>query len=321
MAGKRQHYITAHLLTGFADVPSRDAGKAYLYRGGKVVRPSVNNIACESYFYSKEFPGSLDEKVTSYEDNLAATIDSYRDCEPWDELPPEEIAEVVTHFVIRGTFLRQHFTESLCGLLHGIKTNPKLILGSLPHWMTVLMETDQGRAAVQNLFDEMMNELALADFGQIAKDAQTDVLDDILSKPCPKHELAIRDALSKLHWRVLPYENAILPDCVSICLKGNHLWRQTSIWRNGGMEGDETEVVFFPIAATKVCVGTKTKETAMIQPSWMADYNDHAARLSRTYFVAKAPVEKRLHSLIGSDADELVQDLVNGYFSRQPPRQ
>ena len=321
MAGKRQHYITAHLLTGFADVPSRNTGKAYLYRGGKVVRPSVNNIACESYFYSKEFPGSLDEKVTSYEENLAATIDSYRNCEPWDELPPEGTAEVVTHFVIRGRFLRDHINESLLGLLHGFKTNPEFILDRLPRWMTVTMATNQGKAAVQNLFDKMMSELALADFGQLGKDAQSDVLGDILSKPRPKHEMVIRDALSKLHWRVLPYENAVLPDCVSICLKGNQNWRQTSIWRNGGMEGDKTEAVIFPIAATKVCVGTKTKETAMIQPSWMADYNERAARLSRTYFVAKSPVEERLQSLIGSDADQLVQDLVNGYFSRQPPRQ
>ena len=343
MAGKRQHYITAHLLSGFGTRQGK-ATRTYLYRKATpVVRTSVQNIACESYFYSKEYPGSLDDKITDYEKGLVATIDSFRARKPFDCLPSDQVAEVLVHFVIRGAFVREHMAECVRGLLRAVETTPSVLplteqelfdsinqsfsrrlhlplvavkpISQLVKWW--LTKTDKGKVvlkkSVNDAFQGLMPEITSLDFDAMVVDAQKKILDDILSKPDPKHETAMKRALGGLHWRVLPFTNAILPDCVSISLN-NGLWRQTSIWGNGGVEA---QAVVFPIGAERVCVGTESTQTAgSTVPPWMKDYDDSAARLSRTYFVAKSPVHAALHTSIGIDADKLAQELVGGSFSR-----
>lgn len=345
MAGKRQHHITRHLMSGFAFQKGRNT-RTYLYRKdvseGRLT--SINDIGCESYFYSADHPGSLDEKITDYEQRrLVKTIDLLREQEPWGTVPPDEVAEAVSHFVIRGDFVRKHMGECVAGLLDGIRQAPQLVMPTGEQVIEAAQKELQERtgmrsevamrvarmiesrstagpygslwqATLRRTFGQMMNQLAAVDLGDVAADAQKKVLAGLLSKPDPKTEIAVTDALKRLHWRTVPCDNAVLPDCVSISLKDGQ-WRQTSIWSRDGKTGG-MEAVMFPVSAKMICVGTKERQTGSHEPAWLSDYNTNAARLSRTYFIAESPVDE-LHELIGQDSDKLAQELVGGFFLRK----
>lgn len=336
MAGKRQHHITVHLMKGFGFPRGGVATMTHLYRKGDSQRRvvSIRDVATRKHFYSKDHAGSLDEKITDYENNLLrSNVDLLRGARPYGTVPPDCAAEVVTHFAIRGAFIREHLADCVDRLLREIQNEPHSVplaprdigraLSDRLHQVfprfrippalctfavSLLLQTAAGKAALSKAYATTMDQFASLPIDNVAKYAHKKALDDIMSNP--SGEISMRNALKGLSWRVFPYSNAILPDCVSVAFESGS-WRQSTIWTNS------PETVVFPLNAETICVGTQTGERGALLPTHLHAYNEVAARLSDSFFIAKSKTPARLHLSIGEDSHRLARDLVRGFISRQ----
>ena len=207
MAGARQHYTTAHLLNGFGSLHGNTI-KTYLYRRGgpQGAFVSVRDVAVQRHFYSKEYPGSLDELVTNYEtERLTGAVDMLRQCGLYDGVDTELAAEVVTHFVVRGIFFREHLAESLTKLIQGAIKRPDLLpitprdvadaavkriryhIPLLRPVITVFVglffKTPNGRALLDNVYQQTFSQWKAVPWDRFAEGLHKDFLQQCLTNP------------------------------------------------------------------------------------------------------------------------------------------
>lgn len=343
MAGRNQHIIPQHYQRPFKKSGAKD--HIWLYRRNlpepKVV--PISNAAAQRDFYSKpEKDGeiSLDDLITEYEQNLSEKVRELREFQPGEVLPADVVAEVITHLVVRSSFLRGVVEDGVLAMANGVQSIANGMIDgeeiSLPSHRTpsqfigLAMEELRRRGMLEltnvdpntvckllyfGVREEGADLLATAqpnlnwfleELAHGSKDlghsTQTKVLRDELA-PAKR-----REVMREFHWRVQsgPEEGAILPDCVAIAFDGE-TWSSELL-----AEFDKTTIVVFPLTPSKLAVGVRNRRTTLDSSS----FNENAANAAHTFFLASNrhdgldSAHKSFGSQVRGQMDELTSDAI-----------
>lgn len=355
MAGRNQHIIPQHYQRPFKKAGSKD--QIWLYRKN-VPEPKIVPIAkaaAQRDFYSKPQDNrvpALDDLITDYEQHLSATVRHLRSFQPGEELPPHQIAEVVTHLTVRSSYLRGIVEDGALAIASGVQSIADGVVNGVPISLPSHRVPSQfSKLTLENLGKYGLLDLTLVDhdtvcklvyFGvreegpellasarsdinfflnelisgskDLGKSTQTKVLSDTLA---PEQR---REGLEKFYWSVQPGpdDGAILPDCIAISYDGSEWSAQflTSI--------DEVEVVVVPLTPQTLAVGVKDPK-ALVD---LLGFNENAAAAAHTFFLsanrlaAFETVNLALGAKVRSQLDELVEsgisETVNEFLAVKP---
>ena len=313
MAGRKQHIIPRHFQRPFAQQGATD--RIWLYRKGlkEPKSVSITDAAAQRDFYSKpsvdRIP-TLDQLITDYEQRLHRSIDRIRSLNIRDNVPANEIAEVVTHLSVRSQYLRGMAKDAINSMAEALesavgghvggkevsfpahcvpKAIEKIIVEELNRlgiaaltpvnansiaklfYFVMRENAHEVLPAVRNLIEHLTGELA-AQSADISRRVQTSVLTDALA-PRARQEM-----LQELHWTIEtgPPNGAILPDCTCIVFDGK---RWTSLFL---AESEKLEIVILPISPDRLVVGRRNP-TSNIDVS---EFNRIAANVAHTFFLS-----------------------------------
>ena len=304
-----------------------------MYRKGQSspVPVARSDAAAQNYFYSRTSRSglpTLDDSITDYESHLHRAVDEIRRLTIGDPIEGIEIAEVVSHLMVRSSHIRDTMSEA-------ILTISNSILRLLGGEFDVSLADLRPHCPPDSLYRMISNELAntgltesspitertLIDLLYLSiREKSSDVIDEILpllaetldglrteatemsrrtqvdalrSMMAPEKRVV---ELGNLIWHVVPapHEGAVLPDCTSLAFSGRQ-WQPLLLTAS-----DELEAVVLPLAPDRLAVG-KSDHNLNLD---MSQYNQYAADSSYAFFLASYNSEE-LSKLIGQLGGQL----------------
>ena len=313
MAGRKQHIIPQHFQKPFAQ--DRTTDRIWLYRKGlhEPKNVLIADAAAQRDFYSKpsvDGNPTLDQLISDYEQVLHKTIDHIRSLNIRDNVPADQIAEVVTHLSVRSQYARGMTEDAITAMADALdsavgghvggqeisfpahcvpKAVEKIIVEELNrlgfaaltpvsansiaklHYFLMRENAHEFLPAARKFIEHLTGELA-AQSVHISRSVQTSVLTDGLA-PRPRQEM-----LRELHWTIEtgPPRGAILPDCVCIVFDGE---RWTSLFL---AESEKVEFVILPISPDRLAVGRRFPASAID----VTEFNRIAANVAHTFFLS-----------------------------------
>ncbi|MCH9051693.1 MAG: DUF4238 domain-containing protein [Proteobacteria bacterium] len=348
MSGRKQHYIPQVLLRGFGKRGKGKAVQVTVYsRDHGVFTTATEGVAAQRYFYSEHpaDPGAetLDDRITTYEYQLAKIIAEFRDTTPGHAVDPAKAAEMVTHLCVRQAHLRDSFASATEQLLHGAASifrdkdrarkalglddpNPKEILLDEINTLYEKFSPQLGQLGITKpVFEQwvLANSKAIFDYNfaeqspflqglfslmqgqtdKIARQGHIKALEQSLA-PDPRTEV-----LKQFDWRIEqdPASGFVLPDCVAISLSEGASYRPLAYAGK-----DEMDTIFMPLSHNRLLVGApggaiedvpQTVNNAFVACSWDC-------------FIARdrTPEFEQLVSQIGERTRGLIDDIVGEAF-------
>lgn len=126
MTGRKQHYIPQCLLAGFEASRSGKRPQVFVYRRSSPIYLSwIGDVAAQRDFYSSpaaDGVGTLDDKITSYENRLGPMLARMRERLPGLVDDNSVPAELVAHLCVRSAFIRNYFDAAAQELISGVGT-------------------------------------------------------------------------------------------------------------------------------------------------------------------------------------------------------
>ena len=293
MSGLKQHYIPQFLLRGFGRAGGGKNVQVTVHsRTRGTFRTATHGVGAQRAFYS--YPAAaaqaetLDDRITTHEQQLAAFIDELRGSHPDTVVDATAAAEAVAHLSIRVAHVRDAFTSAMIDLLGGVEkvlldpqavakflklgepAPSRIVRDLLKQAWTEHRPELQRRGFSRDAFDRFMIQQFRAGFraamaevtpllaplvqslqsraGEAVRKAHVEALTKALA-PVPRVE-----ALARLTWKVKtgPEAGYILPDCVAVAIldDGNCLPLAFA-------DEDRIHAVLMPLAHDRLLVGMR----------------------------------------------------------------
>lgn len=133
MAGKRHHFIPQFLQRGFASLDN--ASNAWVFRkDGSPFNTSIQNIALEGQFYTREGDQSVDDAITNDEGALATFVTELRLAANGTNVDSQQAARLVAHMLVRTRHVRENFgmmSGELVGGVYSAMSDPEKLAAVL----------------------------------------------------------------------------------------------------------------------------------------------------------------------------------------------
>lgn len=320
------------MLRGFGRKNKAKAVQVVVYRRDKIFATGTRGIGAERFFYSPLATNgetTLDDKITSYEQQLDNYVDQLRSCSIGTDIDPAKAAEVVAHLTIRTAQVRNSFTYGTKQIAEGVAT---AVLDPAKRWRLLGYHlpkpTGEVKATIEKayaeggfrargiprkaffkfMFEGMKEEFKKIDRMKEFEEAVTTLVNKIPDAAASGHRKALLNglapeervaALHTLTWQVLEAPcDVLLPDCVAIEGDDEDKCRSLVFALNASINH-----VFMPVATRRVLVGSKSRTTHLPEPLCRM-----LARCSWEYFVAldKTPEFEALVSAIGSATRQFI---------------
>lgn len=148
MAGKRQHYIPRLLLKGFSCRTDGEKDFVWYFRKGKCPKEvSIRDVALSKGFYGNTGATSLDEKITSKEQQYGETIGQLRKCNKIIDSDIPMIVDFVVNLITRTNHFRVGLTNAYGGFVEMFRRN----LSNPQKFTNILIESvEQNKDEFQN---------------------------------------------------------------------------------------------------------------------------------------------------------------------------
>lgn len=340
MSGRKQHFIPQSLLRAFGTQKGKKTYVvAYTFDRG-VFAPPTDGIGAERSFYSEldveETTGSLDDKITDYEQQIPAVLDQLRQVS--EEAAAAVAAELVTHLTVRNDHFRKAtatggadliggMTEALCDevsaralmAIAGEQPSETFAAELTKLWeqfgpmfsfmgMTQAQFNDFTFQAMKSNFStfhaEMVGPLRetfarmVEKIPDVAANAQRRVLMENLTPPKRVERLA------EFKWQTVETTEAlILPDCVAVGRDAENALLPLML-----ADLEKTEAVFMPLASDRMLVGFVGEPPEVPQ-----DINEVFAWSSSDFFVAcdRTPELEGYRSLLRQTSERFMASTVS----------
>ncbi len=276
MAGSNQHYIPRFLLRGFLATDS----EVWVHEPYRSSLVSIKKAAAEHEFYGSPGAGSLDERITNFENRGALRLNLFRSAH--GSVDAEWAAKLFVHFAFRSklirsldvqlflaarTMIRQKFGDQtwlekkmgvnkprLNGRIGKMATEELRRRGVPAEIAPDLVSKDLGRVPdiLSEIREELLEHLGGAPSSIWAESARSAHMQVLREEIAPSEH---RELLQRFSWRVIPSGREgrfILPDCISVAFS-----------KGGGAlpyllaEKDQIAAVAMPIASERLLVGTR----------------------------------------------------------------
>jgi len=342
MAGKRQHYVPRFLQRGFL-APGAPDDHAWFHRRGVPAKlVGVRRIGVETYFYSRPVAGvkTLDDTITQLESGIQDDLAKCRTAPLTSALDGAVAGRLATHLVHRTALIRSVFEQGAQTILDGIVA----VMGT-PQGMRAHFGVDAPAlgGSVSTIVDSLISTVMAKGLDvprslmeRVVSFLLRERFDDLIEQVVPiaqqvhatftraipgliktAHNNALAKSsferwesqLSKLTWRVVAVECAILPDCIAIAREGSGPWMPLTLAGLGGIT-----VCLVPIADTRILVGTGE---GVLLPD-LADFNVHAAACCDQFFIASRAQPDELAAHIGQRCAEAMTDAVQDALAMLP---
>ncbi len=342
MAGRKQHFIPKHFLKGFVDPDGAD--KLWMCRRGlpEPVQVSRDDVAAIRDFYSKpsvEGQETLDDLITTYENDLAVLVDEIRNVPVGEALPSEGISEVVAHLTVRTAHMRNFIEEGISSIVSSADDIPSQLfvrenfpkhmvpnsfmtaalkqLESVPlQLLTPITSRTIVRMTYHRIrenFEEFQEE-ALTVCGMLLREIQDGVcgLGETTHKRVLVEELVPnirRRALEQFHWKVVDFvtNDAVLSDCVAVA-------KDINGWGPYVLADQKTTThIIIPISPSKLVVASLSDDWADV----VEGYNRIAEESSFTFYLTeqKQEISQRILAKLGSSMRERLLNVASTAFS------
>ena len=296
MSGRKQHHIPQFFLRGFGRRQKGNAIQVTVYsihRG--IFATASDGMGVQRYFYSELSEDSgvetLDDRITSYESKLAATIAEFRAAPADHAVDSTKAAEAVTHLCIRHAHMRDTFAKvvgQLMGTTEDIfsdKDRARKALGMDAQTPNNMIREELNKlyeqygdqlcriGITQPMFEQVAYAKAKADFeenfaknstffqylfGQLQertdsmiRQAHNNTLEQSLA---PKARV---QNLERFTWSVVvgSANSFVLPDCVAVS------WSAGSDYLPLNYAGQDTDIVFMPLSHDRLLKGELRKQS------------------------------------------------------------
>ncbi|WP_417319230.1 DUF4238 domain-containing protein [Emcibacter sp.] len=349
MAGKKQHYIPQVLLRNFGIENARKKKVQVvvysLERG--CFTTSTERIAAERFFYSRPAErntsdGTLDDKITRYESELASKIKSLLTRKLGEDISSNDAAEVVTHLVFR----QKHTRETLTSAFEQLVDKSSMVLSDFDQTKQFLgLNEEAPKGALEKILLEFYEEnkflLTLRGFSnkdsflnyafefskfnfKTSFDQNAVFFQNVFQKLTEKSkETAYRghtNALGKtlipeqrvnflksLRWQTISglSQGLILPDCVSVSYSSDTGYIPLMF------AGQKIEKILLPLSKDCLLIGGRKKIEVNVE-----QLNANFAACSYDFFVASEQNKKfqKLMSKIRTIPQSQINQIVEGAF-------
>jgi hypothetical protein len=345
MAGRKQHFIPQSLSKGFEASSPGKSIQVYVYRANKdCYLSSTEGVAAERDFYSGASTSSdptLDDNITIYEgDRFTTLLNELRQSIPNGQVDPKSAAEIISHLVVRGAYIRGVFKQAVDQFAVGamnffsseenvrtymgidrIDPEPGLseeldnaiqylrdhIPAQLPEHLIKRILLVWLREDFSEMFVPQIPQLNahIVELARRTPDMARDGHAQALAKTIKPVEIS--NTLATLHWTVIdiPTANLILPDCVAISKSAGHDCKYESYLLS---DRENLAEVLMPLNSRKLLVG-KRDAAAAIDTS---EFNRWAAECSHDFFVSSKAFDDiaALAKLIGTHTVKYTQSIV-----------
>lgn len=282
MSGRKQHYIPAFFIQGFA---SQGVGKAkqvcVMPKSNNNYIASTSDICAERDFYSipDQSGTTLDDEISTFESDFAPKLVELRKAKACDLLDANVCSQLVTHLIVRNKFFTlaasaafkqcmSKFAEQLMNspnssnkLFAKLNVSRRKIIAEQAKKTTLNRKSRRhlkakAKAEWETLFQDIIPEFVkeiseqFINLNELAKSAQRKTLKQSM------HPAGWTEKLKELNWKLAwTRHDLLLPDCVAITLY------------NSGAESplvlsdlDEADAVVIPISTNSVLIGAVSGE-------------------------------------------------------------
>lgn len=325
----RQHILPRFLLKGFASRVSKNEVYTWVYkRGGPCYESNIINVAVQRNFYGEEGSGTVDEKITEFESEVAPLLDGLRTVEASKPIAGAGLVELVAHMETRTKHLRDSFCQPGQVMAEEFKKNTadiekiKKVIFSDPTIMENAYENELNRYNVppelrglfKNLMVEMLplvlkqKESELVNFSKqlfsLVKDKTPDMIKQghiqaLSGGVVPEWKL---QQYNKFNWYVCIVEEELILGDFGPCWEVDGDKKYISFT----FKADKIKNVFLPISSHHVVVGSSSSSPPLVN---VPTLNAEVAALSRDFFVCSSmsPICEGLVNIIG-DKSEMISD-------------
>ncbi|WP_417624043.1 DUF4238 domain-containing protein [Paremcibacter congregatus] len=339
MAGRKQHFIPQSFLKGFVIPDGND--KLWMFRKGSTEPIAVGrkDTAAQRDFNSEPSTGgmpTLDDNITQYEgSSFAQKLRLLRKLDPGDKVNSIDVAEVLTHLIVRNSHTRSIMREGIFQMLEAF-TGPDPGIDVITRLSSNKGGTEVRQAIEGVISDNNLEELTgfhqhtLFKMGhfllrerfpslmpQMKNDI--DVFINAMQERTPEfarsgHQKALAKShtpesrisyLSKFSWMVenSPSEGVILPDCVALGLNDSNVWIPVIL-------GDPSvfKAIIAPLTRDKFLVGRLDFKEELD----LKNFNQWASAASFDFFWSHRSGDdlSQISSNIGTGSKSILQDLV-----------
>ena len=326
--GPNQHFIPSFVQRPFGIPPPRQVEIWYFGLGQAPECRRIKKTASGAHFYSAPSRGrTLDDEITSTENDLSRSLGELRARFPGDTVAPETAAPIIFHLVSRTAHVRGSFGDGVSFLLDRmgsllddrgqvakllgldgdapgdlfkervvdvLANRPELAGLDLPRRLLERLAFMFLKENEADLLDETRNPMGMllrdlhAGLGGIVRDSHNRALG--VDPPAESYEALLRT----FKWTIEsgPQAGAILPDCVVL---GVDAAGSATTHLLAGRDG--LRAVIMPLSPEKLLVGRKPGLTLPDK----FDFNTEAASLSHRFFLSHRNDQEtsRLHPMIG----------------------
>lgn len=327
MAGVIQHILPKFLLKGFA---GRIEGKEkyfWVYRSdGKIFESNIKNTSVGRYFYGRERELSVDDDITTFENEYAAFLDELRAHQGKLEISDHRVPNLIAHIVTRTKHLRdslrnsaefiaervnKYFSNSananvaISKKINGEYKN-RLINNRIPRYLRRNSQRLLKRKLPDflNSYKNDMEKIRKSFFAEleteIPKIAKTAHIKGLSQGLIP--EARVED-YQRLQWAVCnTYGTLILGDIG--CLFDTASKKR---FKSITFADDKILNIFLPISDQQILVGTSFSEIPQIDHNII---NKETAKCSREYFICskRSKIIESLIDLLGTEADIISEE-------------
>lgn len=348
MAGSKQHFIPQFLLRSFGRRKAKKTQVCVYPKDRSAFIAATDGVAAQRYFYSEPSEGeiTLDDRITTYEDEVVLTLNGLAELPLGSTAPAEPLARVITHLIVRSdhsrrTFLGlgdhlaaavdkfrdQDWTSRAIGLHSDAPTGKfeELLneeIAKIPSAAALLANPrmrKQLRAMVRTQFAAMQPQLNEAlDIVQVRlrnelpEQARRGQLKALEASLAPEARVK---SLSQLTWRICAagQNGAVLPDCVALVMIEGEVDVLPALFAS---KDSPLRAAFLPLSPDRLAIGVAPG----VEIAAPANWNEVAARASIDFFIGPDRDEdlNRLRTDIGRTSARFIEQQALSALDIQP---
>lgn len=337
----RQHILPRFLLKGFASRTSKNEVYTWVYKKeGQCYETNIINVAVQKYFYGEEGDGTVDEKITDFESEVAPLLDELRSVKNSKSIPGEKLVDFVAHLEVRTKHLRdslcqpgqvmaEEFRENAADIENikkVLSSDPTIMDNAYENQLDRLNVPPELRGPLKDLMIKMLplilkqreNELVniSKQFFSVVKEMTPDMVKQGQVKALSKEVVPTWkiQRYRTLHWYICCTNDKLILGDVGPCWEVDGDKRFISFT----FKTDKIQNVFLPISSHHLVVGSSSSNPPNVNVSAL---NAEATALSREFFVSseRNSAADELVSIIGNKSemisDEKIKKMVSNKFS------